>query len=171
MVNTVPPRDEAAAPKMPDYADLARAKPCRTLLQLGRRGTVEHVGLGAIKQFERVGFDRERSALALQLGDLFDPREYLLQLRLPAGPHLVDIQELACKQRRIRFRHVDPADALALLRHTGALRQIEGKPAGGAVVRRQHATSADAQADRLDPGGEVAPADADTAHGGVAAIA
>ena len=49
---------EAAATKMPDCAILRPA-----LLQLGRRGTVEHVAPGAIKQFERIGFDRERSAL------------------------------------------------------------------------------------------------------------
>src|SRR3984885_13661238 len=147
-----------AAPEMPDCAVPARATP---LLQLGRRGTVERIALGAIQQFERVGLDRERSALARQFGDLLDPRKYLLQLRVPAGPHLVDVQQLACKQRRIRLRHVDPADALALLQHTGALRQMEGKPAGGAVIRRQHATGADTQADGLDSGREFAPADAD----------
>src|ERR1700733_12137774 len=67
---------------------------CVALLQFGRRGTVEHIAPGTIQQFERVGFDRERSALARQLGDLVDPGEYLLQLRVPAGPHLIDIQQL-----------------------------------------------------------------------------
>src|SRR5580693_5745150 len=85
-----------AALKKPDCATLPRASSPPALFQLRWRGTIEHVAPGAIQQFERVGFDRERPALARQLGDLLDPGEYLLQLGMPAGPYLVDIQQLAC---------------------------------------------------------------------------
>src|SRR3954469_10528124 len=86
-----------------------------TSLQFRRRGTVEHSALRILEQIERVGFDRERAALACELRDLFDPREHLLQVRPAAGSRLVDMKQLASQQRRIRLGHVDPTDALVLL--------------------------------------------------------
>src|ERR1700677_4245209 len=58
-----------AAPEIPDCAAPAHPTPPPPLLQFGRRGTVERIAPGALQQFERVGFDRERSALARQFGD------------------------------------------------------------------------------------------------------
>src|SRR6266850_4112363 len=53
----------------------------RPLLQFRRRGTVEHLAPGAVEQIERVGFDRQRSALARELRHPLDPREHVLQIR------------------------------------------------------------------------------------------
>src|SRR5207237_3647742 len=75
------------------------------------------------------------------------------------------------KQCRIRLGHAGVADALRRLHHASALRQIKGEPAGGAVIRREHASRAFARANRFDPGSKLAPADTDATHGGVAAIA
>src|SRR5216683_292783 len=51
------------------------------LLQFRRRGAVEHLTLGTFEQIERVGFDRERTPLALEFRDPLDPRKRLGQIR------------------------------------------------------------------------------------------
>ena len=100
------------------------------LLQPGRRGTVEHIALGTIQQFERVGFDRERSALTRQLGDLFDSPARIRAatrgwsdadralLHRPAGapctPADVPLLEEADGRREISLR--DRADKLEVSR-------------------------------------------------------
>src|SRR5467141_514008 len=86
----------------------------RPLLQFRRRGTVAHAALGAFEQIERVGFDGERPALAFEFRYPLDPRKLLVQIR-PAGQRLRHKQQLARKLRRVRLRHVDPADALRWL--------------------------------------------------------
>src|SRR6266702_7413359 len=96
------------------------------LLQLRRRGAIEHVAFVDIEYIERVGLDRQRSALALDLGDFLDDRELVRQGRRIAGPDLVDVQHFSGELRRRGFGHVDPADALVLLRDASAVRQIEG---------------------------------------------
>ena len=72
---------------------------------------------------------------------------------MSAGEISSNIEQLAGKLRRIRLGHVDPADALVLLRDASALRQIEGEPAGGAVIRREHASRAGARPHRFDLAG------------------
>src|SRR5450759_3634041 len=64
----------------------ARSPP---LLQFRRRRTVEHLALGAFEQIERVGFDRQRPAHALEFGNPLDPRKNFVQIRPPARPRLV----------------------------------------------------------------------------------
>src|ERR1700680_3990635 len=141
------------------------------LLQFRRRRTVEHLAFRALEQIERVGLDAERPAHARQFRDLLYPREGFLKIRPSARTSFVDIEQFSCEQFWIRLGHVDPADALRRLYHAGAFWQIESEPAGGTVIRRQHAISAGANAHRFDCSGQFAPADADAAHGGVAAIA
>ena len=119
---------------------------------------------------QRIGLDQQRATFALDLADLLDVGEHVLQGSI-AGPDLADIKQRTGELRRIGLGHVDPADALVLLRHTGALRQIEGEPAGGAVVRGQHACGSRSRPRRFDRAGRFAPADADAAHSGIAAIA
>ena len=126
---------------------------------------------GPSSKSSRIGLDQQRAALALGLPDPFDTRKPVLQIGRIAEPRLIHIQQISGELRRIGLGQVDPADALALLHDAGALRQIEGEPRGGAVIRREHACCADTRPHRLDFVGGFAPADADAAHGGIAAIA
>src|SRR5665213_4428376 len=136
------------------------------LLQFRRRRMVEYIALRTVDEIEAVGFDRQRAALARQFRDPLDMRKSLQEIELWFSAQLVDIKQLAREQRGIGLGHVDPADALRRLQHASALGQIEDKPAGGAVIRRQDASGADALADRFDAVSQFAPADANAAHGG-----
>src|SRR6266513_4856214 len=135
------------------------------LLQLRRWRSVEHLALRTLEQIKRIGFDDERSTHPREFCDRLDARKVICQGRSSPRTRLSDIEQLAGKQRRIRLGHVDPTDALRWLHHATAFRQIEREPAGGAVVRREHARSADPNAGRLDSAGKLAPSNADAANG------
>src|SRR5271168_3729239 len=83
------------APKMPDSIfvnTLIRGARRPSLFQFRRRRLIEHIAPRALKQIERVGFDRERAPLAWQLGDPLDACEPVLQTRRQSvRPRLVDI--------------------------------------------------------------------------------
>src|SRR3954453_15025853 len=141
------------------------------LLQLRWWRAVEHLALRTLEQIKRIGFDDKRTAHPLEFRDTLDARKVICKVPPFPRPRLGDIEQLAGKQRRIRLGHVDPADALRWLHHATAFRQIECEPAGGAVVRHEHARSAGPNARRLDSPGKLAPSNADAANGGVAMIA
>jgi hypothetical protein len=63
-------------------------------LKFRRRRTVEHVALRTLEQIDLPGFDRRRSALALERRQLFDPREIFSRLRQAAVSYLSTNQSL-----------------------------------------------------------------------------
>ena len=127
---------------------------------------------GPASSISHIGFDRPAARACAVTSPTFSTfAKMVLQKRTAARPGVVDIQQFSGELLCIGLGHVDPADALRLLRDAGTLRQIEREPARGAVVRRQHASCAGAHAHGFDLARGLAPADADAAHGGVATIA
>src|ERR1700741_3435038 len=85
--------------------DFGGAKPAASNLrsQLRRRRAIQHVALGTDEQIERVSLDQKRTALARQLGDLFDARKIVFQEELRARLDLIDIEQWPRQFRSTRL--------------------------------------------------------------------